>query len=344
MRKILESLELEISRRAVMGGAMAAGALATLNPLPVFAQQMQTYLPPGVAPKPKGPLVFRDYDQEELDYCYDQGPWAPNSDEVGKRKAQNGAAAVRRLGSPRRFSYGPAEIEGLDLYATSEANAPIIVFIHGGTWRTGFASERAYLAETYVNAGAHFIPLDFTNVIDTGGDLFPLAHQVRRAVSWVYQNAGTFGGDANRLFVAGHSSGGHLAAVVLTTDWEADFGLPMDIVKGALFSSGMYDLHPVSLSARSEYVNFTEATIEELSPQRHLDRLAAPIIVTNGSLETPEFQRQGREFAEAVRAAGKPVTYLLGEGSNHFEIIETLGTPYGLLGNAFLEMMDLAGT
>ncbi len=199
------------------------------------------------------------------------------------------------------------------------------------------------MAETYVNAGAHFIALDFTNVIDTNGDLFPLADQVRRAVAWVFQNAGSFGGDANRLYVAGHSSGGHLAAVVLTTDWEAVFGLPMDIVKGALFSSGMYDLFPVSLSVRNEYVNFTDATIEELSPQRHLDKLVAPIIVTNGSLETPEFQRQGREFAEAVRAEGKPVSYLLGHGSNHFEIIETLGTPFGLLGNAFLEMMELGG-
>jgi arylformamidase len=78
-----------------------------------------------------------------------------------------------------------------------------------------------------------------------------------------------------------------------------------------------------------------------LSSQRHLDKLAAPVIVTHGTLETPEFQRQSRDFAGAVRAAGKPVNLLVAEGYNHFEIIETLANPHGLLGRAALEQMGL---
>ena len=103
----------------------------------------------------------------------------------------------------------------------------------------------------------------------------------------------------------------------------------------------MYDLHPVSLSARSNYVRFTPEVIEALSSQRHLEHLSAPVVVVYGTLETPEFQRQNREFAAAVKAAGKPVTLLVGEGYNHFEIQETLGNPYGVLGRAALLQMQL---
>jgi arylformamidase len=170
----------------------------------------------------------------------------------------------------------------------------------------------------------------------------PMAAQVRSAVAWVYRNARGFGGDPDRLYVSGHSSGGHLAGVVLTTDWRKDFGLPADTVKGGLCCSGIYDLKPARLSARSAYVKFTDEMEHALSSQRHLDRLNAPVIVAHGTLETPEFQRQSRDFAAAVKAAGKPVRLIVGEGYNHFEILETLASPYGVLGRAALEQMKLA--
>jgi arylformamidase len=129
---------------------------------------------------------------------------------------------------------------------------------------------------------------------------------------------------------------------VLVTDWRKDFGLPDDIVKGALLISGMYDLKPVRLSKRSEYVKFTDEMEQALSTQRHLERLKTPVIVAHGTLESPEFQRQTREFAAAVKAAGKPVQLIVGEGYNHFELPETLGNPSGLLGRAALEQMKLA--
>ena len=169
-----------------------------------------------------------------------------------------------------------------------------------------------------------------------------MADQVRRAVAWVYRNAESFGGNPDCLYVSGHSSGAHLAGVVLTTDWPRDFDLPADLVKGGLCSSGMYDLKAVRLSARSSYVKFTDEMEQALSSQRHLDRLSAPLVVSYGTLESPEFQRQGRDFAAAVTAAGRPVKLLVGEDYNHFEIIETLASPYGLLGRAALELMTLS--
>jgi arylformamidase len=294
------------------------------------------------AARVKGPRVWLDMDQTELDAAYDQNAYAPNRDRLVTRRARAGADVRARLAAPRRFAYGPTPIEGLDVYTASCPDAPINVFIHGGAWRNGLARDSASHAELFVHAGAHLVVVDFALVQDVGGSLMPMADQVRRAVAWVYRNARSFGGDPDRLYVSGHSSGAHLAGVVLTTAWPRDFDLPADIVKGGLCCSGMYDLKPVRLSARSSYVKFTEEMEQALSPQRHLDHLTAPLIVAHGTLETPEFQRQARDFAAAVRAAGKPAQLLVGDGYNHFELIETLANPYGLLGRAVLEQMKLA--
>ena len=137
-----------------------------------------------------------------------------------------------------------------------------------------------------------------------------------------------------------HSSGSHLCGCTLTHDWRKE-GLPVDIIKGAVLGSGMYDLKPVRLSKRSKYVNFTDEMEQALSAQRHLDKLHAPVVIAYGTYETPEFQRQSRDFVAAVKAAGKPAELLVGEGYNHFEMLETLANPYGLLGRAAFAQMGL---
>jgi arylformamidase len=320
-----------VSRRRLLqagvAGAVLAGGKAAL------AQQ---------ASRPKGPAVWLDMYQAELDAAHDQIKYAPNLPQITKRYATNSDAVRARLGAPQRYTYGSSAIEALDVYATGRANAPINVFIHGGAWRGGLAKDFGYAAELFVHAGAHYVVPDFINVLEANGNLMAMAEQVRRAVAWVYRNAQTFGGDPNRIYVSGHSSGGHLAGVVLVTDWRKEFDLPPDLVKGGLCCSGLFDLKPVRLSFRSSYVKFTDELEQALSPQRHLDKLDAPLVVAHGTLETPEFQRQSRDFAAAVKAAGKPVQLLVGEGYNHFEIPETLANPYGLLGRAALAQMKLS--
>jgi arylformamidase len=317
----------DFNRRVVLAGAtLAATSGVALAQTPA---------------RQKGPLVWLDLDQQELDDAYDQSKYAANLQQIVKRYATNSEQVRARLGAPKRLAYGATPIEGLDLYPSRKQNAPVHVFIHGGAWRSGLARDSAYQAETFVHAGAHYIAVDFNNVLETKGDLAPMADQVRRAVAWIYRNAVSFGGDPNRIFLSGHSSGGHLAGVVLVTDWQKDFALPQDVLKGGLVCSGMFDLKPARLSARSSYVRFTDAVEQALSSQRHLVHLNCPVIVAYGTLETPEFQRQSRDFAAAVKAAGKPVELLVAEGYNHFEIIETLANPYGLLGRAALEQMKL---
>jgi arylformamidase len=286
--------------------------------------------------------VWLDLDQQALDEAYDQSVYAPNMQQVIGRYATNSEAARRRLGTARRLAYGPTPKEALDLYAAARSNAPINVFVHGGAWRAGSATDYAFLAELFTAAGANFIALDFINVLETDGDLRPMVEQVRRAIAWVYENARSFAADPDRLYVSGHSSGAHLVGVALVTDWSRAFNLPANLIKGALCCSGLFDLKPVRLSARSNYIKFTDETERSFSPLRYVGSINCPLLLAHGTLETPEFQRQTRDFAAAVRQAGKEVGLLVGEGYNHFEILETLANPHGILGRAVLEQMGLA--
>ena len=321
-----------ISRRAALAGV--AGTIAA----PALAQECHV----GPPSHEKGPRVFLDYDQVELDAAYDQRFYAPLAPQIIKRHASWSEAVRGRLGQPLRASYGASASEKLDIYRTRRANAPMFVFIHGGAWLGGESKNYAFPAEMFVNAGAHYVVLDFIAVREAGGDLRAMAEQVRRGIAWTYKNAASFGGDASRLYIGGHSSGGHLCGVALVTDWEKDFGVPADVVKGGLCMSGMYDLKAVRLSKRSSYIEFTDEMENAMSSQRHLDLLRAPIIVTYGGNETPDFQRQNREFAAAVKAAGKPVELIEAPDHNHFEMTDTLGNPYGPNGRAALAMMKLA--
>lgn len=301
-------------------------------------------MPNDTSPKParqKGPLVWLDMDQKQLDDAYDQAVFAPNQMQVQARRDVSTVRAREALGNLQRLKYGTSDIEGLDLFRTKAANAPIVVYIHGGAWRRGVSADNHTPAEAFVNAGAHYIALDFTNIDAAGGNLFPMVDQVRRGVAWVYKNAKEIGGDPAKLYVLGHSSGGHLSGCVITTDWAKDYGLPPKILAGALVCSGMYDLTPVRLSKRSEYVKFTDEMVEKLSAIRHLDKINMPLVVGYGTAETPEFQRQGRDFTAALKAAGKPHELVVGAGYNHFEIAETIANPYGLIGRRVLKMMGL---
>jgi arylformamidase len=329
-----QTLRNTITRRTLVAGA-AAGTVALAGE-PALAQRC-----PAVPPaRERGPRVWMDMDQHELDEAYDQSVYAFNQRFVQERRNERNALMARVLGKPERVAYGPGEKEKVDIYKTKRPHAPVMVFLHGGSWRGGSSAQGAYHAEPFVRAGGIFINVEFNNVPDFKGDLNPMVDQCRRAVGWVYRNAKSFGGDPNAIYLSGFSSGGHLGGCVVITEWEKQ-GLPRDVLKGAVLGSGLYDLKPVRLSKRSAFVKIDDVTEQALSAIRHLDKVQTPLVLTIGLLETPEFQRQSRDFAAALTKAGKPVTLITAKGHNHFEMGESLSNPYGIMGRAALEMMKL---
>ena len=241
----------------------------------------------------------------------------------------------RSSASPSDVAYGPTDIEKVDIYKTKRPDAPTMIFIHGGAWRGGRSADFAVYAEVFVKAGSNFVVVDFNNVLETQGDLFPMVDQCRRAVAWVYRNAASFGADPHQTYLCSRSSGSHLAGCVVTTDWEQQ-GLPRDIIKGAVLGSGMYDLKPVRLPNAATTLSSPMTWNRRCRPAAYREDPRS-VVLAIGTLETPEFQRQTRDFAAALIAAGKPVQVIVGKGYNHFERGETLGNPYAVMGRAALE-------
>lgn len=292
-------------------------------------------------PPPVGPVVWGGYTQNQLDATYDQNFWDDDPPEASTRLAIASDAVRTKYGAPARMAYGPSQYEMLDMYPSSQGGKlPVMIYIHGGAWRGGSAQTSAAQAEMFMEAGAHYIALDFVHTLQNSGNLMEMATQVRRAIAYIYNNAKQLKIDTDQIYISGHSSGGHLCGVMMTTDWSS-YGMPKKALKGGICSDGMYELYPVSLSARRTYVNFTPEVLVELSPLRHMDRLNGPIVIGYGTHESPEFIRQSQDFITALEGAGKKVKAVVGVGYNHFELPETHGQPYGPLGRAALELMNL---
>ena len=280
--------------------------------------------------------VFLDYTQEALDKAYDQRQWAPNALEVIARYTTN-SEEVRKTYPPQTEKYGPSDAETLDIFAPKNAKGlPVMVFIHGGAWRLLTKDDSSTPAPTFVDNGCVYVALNFATI--PAVRLPDMAEQCRTALTWVHANIARFGGDPEKIFVSGHSSGGHLCGVMLTTDWAAR-GAPANFIKGGVPMSGMYELYPVMLSARSSYVKISPEELVALSAMRHLGELNCPVIVVNGDKETPEVQRQAKEFATAAAGMGKLAGYMVLAGKNHFEAQEELNNADTPLSKAVLAMM-----
>jgi arylformamidase len=289
-----------------------------------------------------GTKVWLDYDQAELDRQYDQGSIVVNNEMYRTLKQEGSKHARANIPCDLDVAYGPTKIERLDIYKAPKKGAPIVMFIHGGAWKNGTKNENAYAAEAFVGKGANFIVTDFALVPDVM--LEEQVRQNRAAIAWVARNAEMFGGDPKRIYITGHSSGSHVCGMMLVTDWEGVYGLPADIVKGAGLASGMYDLEPVRLSSRNSYLHLDVeraqklSSISQIPPASKIGPIKA--VVSCGTGELKEFQRQSREFAPAWRAAGHTTGMIEVEGNNHFDMAQDWGRADRPL---FKAMADIIG-
>jgi arylformamidase len=280
--------------------------------------------------------VFLTYTQAELDRAYDQRAWVTNADELLAAYATSSARVRAKLDHLDNVPYGPGADETLAIFPAPQSDAPIHVHVHGGGWRHLTKDDESFLAPAFVAAGVTLVVLNFAVI--PAVRIPEMVAQVRRAIVWLAQHAAAYGGDPSRMHLSGHSSGAHLAGVLMTTDWPA-FGAPADVLKSGLLVSGMYDLQPVMLSARRRYVTLDAAEIDELSAIRQLRHLRAPVAIAYGALESPEFKRQAIEFAAVARAANKPSVLLEIPDRNHYEILGDLAEPWSLLSATALAFM-----
>jgi acetyl esterase/lipase len=234
---------------------------------------------------------------------------------------------VRRTPGARiDLRYGDGDRHRVDVFPCGRSGAPTLVYIHGGYWQMNDKEPYAFLGEGLLPAGFNLAVIEYT--LAPAVRLDEIVREVRSAVAWTIDHAKELGGDPARVFVSGHSAGGHLTAMAMTDTRVA----------GGVAISGLYDLEPIRLNYLNDKLGLDPAEADRNSPLRHLPSSAAPLIVTVGLGELPELVRQSEEFADAWRRRGLRGAYLPVARHDHFSILEELARPDGAILTALKEL------
>lgn len=271
-------------------------------------------------------LIYRHYDQTGLDAQYNNRARFPNFIEHFERWKTWSAAMRRTLPCHLDISFGPREVEKVDIFPANAEGAPLYVFIHGGYWYSLDKSDYSYIA-------AGLQPHGIATVVNNFGlapmhDMDEIVRQNRAALAWLWRHAADFGGDPNRIYVSGHSAGGHLAVMLLATDWPAfESGLPPDLVKGACAIGGIFDLEPIRLSFLNEKLRLTPAQVQRNSPLRLDYPICAPLLLVLAADESEEFHRQSAEMKTFWKELGYPAELVVPADLDHFNVVNQLRDP-----------------
>lgn len=253
------------------------------------------------------------YSQAEFDRQFNPRMVAVNPDAAAARRIVLSDAIRARRTHALGLAYGNRSRETIDIFPANTPGAPVVVYFHGGYWRSGSARDNNFIAEPFVAAGAcvAMINYDLCPTVPIG----TIVHQTRAAISWIRENVKHHGGDGERLFLVGHSAGAHLAAMALADETGT---VPLDAVRGAALVGGIYDLDPVTRAAINEEIGLRAADIAPYSPLGQPPRTSVPLIVAVGLAESLEWVRQSRLYADVAEAAGCFVERIEMPGADHY--------------------------
>ena len=266
-------------------------------------------------------MLYRQFDRKALDAAYN------NTEAVGQARrdqyvegwtARSDTFRARNRGR-LDLRYGAGTRQRLDIFPSGAAGAPTVVYIHGGYWQANDKEPYACLGEGLLPAGWNLALVEYT--LAPAARLDAIVAEIRAAVAWVIEHAKEHGGDPQRVFVAGHSAGGHLTAMAMEDARVA----------GGVAISGLFDLEPIRLCYLNDKLRLDPAEAARNSPVLHLPTRAAPLVVTVGLGELPELIRQSAEYAEAWTKRGLPGRYLPLANHEHFSILEELARPEGAI-------------
>jgi arylformamidase len=281
-----------------------------------------------------------------LDSQYNNRALVPEYASHFDRWTRDSEVARQAGGACLDLAYGYGSGETLDIFPAAHppggALAPVLVFIHGGYWRSLDKADHAFLAPAFVKQGACVVVPNYA--LCPAVTIPDIALQMVEALAWVYRHIAQYGGDTDRITVVGHSAGGHLAALLLTCQWPAYLpGLPPALVKNALSISGLYDLEPLRHTPfLADSLRLTPAQVKKASPAL----LPAPAVqqgrgvlyTVAGGSESSEFLRQNQLIQQAWGAQAVPVCEAL-PGLNHFSVLEALVQPGHRLHQLALQLL-----
>ncbi|CAM3696485.1 alpha/beta hydrolase [Polynucleobacter brandtiae] len=312
-----------ISRRTFI---IAGSVLAAMPTLGLMAQEKK---------------VFMDWTYSQLNDQLNQGPYLPSAPELQRFATDfsEKSSKFRAQHPPKTFAYGSSNAEKLDVFAPANAkDLPVMIFIHGGEWNVGTKDAYSSLAAPFLQSNAICVVLGFDNI--PPNTISGMVGQVRRAIEWVFKNAKQIGADQNKMYVSGHSSGGHLTSMMLVTEWQKQ-GLPANLFKGGVVLSGWTNLYPDSLSIRQQYLKLKPADIKQFSPVDYAQNVTCPVIVAYGALESPYMQMQSEIWAKKLRSHSRLAGSYRVANHNHYQMPSLFTENNNQVIKATLAMMDL---
>lgn len=282
--------------------------------------------------------VYKGFRQDELEYQYNPRVSVPEYPELAKVRSAQARKVRESAKSWLNVAYGKSPRELLDIYGAEKPGGPVLVYIHGGYWRSGSKEDNCNFVPTFTKRGATVVLVEYDlcpNV--TVGDI---VRQTRAAIGWTYKNIIRYSGDPAKLFVAGHSAGGHLTAMALAHDWGKD-GLPRDLIKGAVATSGVYDLAMVMKISVQEQVRITSEIAKQNSPLMHPPRVRCPLIVAVGGAEPKGWRQMSEDYFQFCKQSGMNAEYLIEPEANHYTMSEHLLDDSRPLTQAMIRQMRL---
>ncbi|RUR42342.1 alpha/beta hydrolase [Vreelandella populi] len=275
-------------------------------------------------------MLYRHFaTQEEIDRAYN--PMLGRDPQVLVKDWQQRSEASRaRHRVTLDLAYGPSTAERMDIFHAQSSDAPVHVFYHGGYWRSLSHREFSFIVDGLVKAGITVAVVNYALCPQVR--FSELVRQSQAAVAYVYRHAKALGVDPEQLSISGHSAGGHLSAMLVSTDWEGSFGLPNQLIRGALCISGLYDLRPFPWSWLQPKLQLSGRDVQEFSPLWLPCRVTAPMQLAVGGQEPEEFERQMTTYGEQLQQNGQQVEQHLFKEADHFSILE-----HYLEGGCFVE-------
>ena len=273
--------------------------------------------------------LYRDMDRAALDAAYNNRNAVPDYPAIVAERKERSDRVRRTWRFHADLRYGASARERLDFFPAEADHAPILAFIHGGYWQSNDKEDSSFLVEGPFAHGIAVALIEYTLAPEAGIDR--IVGEIGRALDWLAAHAAGLGGNPARIFVSGHSAGGHLTAMMLDRP----------VVCGALAISGLFDLEPIRLNYLNEKLRLTEDSARRYSPCLQLRRPASspPVHVAVGSNELAELVRQSSDYAALRQSRGLPVEYLPLAGHDHFSILEELADARGKLCEALVRMV-----
>jgi arylformamidase len=248
------------------------------------------------------------------------------------------SATTRAALAPKLdLRYGSGPKQTLDLFVPAGAARGTFLFLHGGYWRALDKSDFSFVATPFVAAGYTVAVANYDLCPDVS--IATIVDECRRAVTWIVREGATHGANPDRIVVGGHSAGGHLTAMLFTTDWST-LGLPGNPIAGGVSVSGVHDLAPMVLFSFNADFKLDDAEAARQSPVRLTPRTRVPLVLAAGADETSEFVRQTQILWDAWpanRPAGARAPMLI-PGRDHFSVVVDYADPASELTRATLAL------